>query len=399
MANHGQKKTEAAASEKTPWYGVFQLIQHDGADRFTALHQVETLVDIVELQTMRDQVVNVELAFHIPVDDLRHVRAAARAAKGGTLPYTPRHQLEWTGGNFLARRRHADDDGLAPALVAALERLAHGGGVAYAFKRIIGAAVRQLHDGVDHIIHFVGVDKMRHAELARDGLARRVDVDADNLVRADHLGCLDHVQADAAQAEYDHVGARLHLGREQYGAHARRHAATDVADFVERRVFTDLGQGNFGHDDIVRESGRAHIVEDGLTVDGKARGGVRHQATALGRADRLAQVRFLRQAELALAAFRRVQGNDVVILFQAFHARAHVDDDAGAFMAEDGREDAFRVGARQGVVIGVANARGLDFDQYFALARAGQVDFFDGQRRARLPCNRCFGFHVCPVYG
>ncbi|MNX11790.1 hypothetical protein D3C86_415560 [compost metagenome] len=238
---------------------------------------------------------------------------------------------------------------------------------------------------------------MRHAELARDGLACRVDVHTDYFIGADHLGCLDHIQADAAQAEHDDIRARLDLGRKQHGAHAGGDAAADVANLVERRIFADLRQGDFRHDDVIRERGRAHVVEDRLAVDRKARRRVRHQATTLGRADRLAQIGFLRQAEFALAAFRRVQGNDVVILFQAFHAQAHVDDDAGAFMAEDRWEDTFRIGARQSVVIGMANARGLDLDQYLALARAGQVDFLDGQRRARLPCNRCFGFHVCPV--
>ncbi|MNU90076.1 hypothetical protein D3C71_799310 [compost metagenome] len=234
---------------------------------------------------------------------------------------------------------------------------------------------------------------MRHAELARDGLARRVDVDADDLVGADHFRRLDHVQADAAQAEHGHVGARFHLGREQDGAHARRHAAADVAHLVEWRVGTDLCESNFRHDDVIRERGRAHVVEQRLAIEREAAGGVRHQTAALRGTDGLAQIRLLRQAELALAAFRRVQGNDVIVLFQGRHARAHVDDDAGAFMAEDGRKNAFRIGAGQGVVIGMANARGFQLDQHFAGARAGQVDFFDRQRGARLPGNRGFGFH------
>jgi hypothetical protein len=53
--------------------------------------------------------------------------------KAEPLPFASRHQLE-RPRKFLPGRRHADDDGLAPALVAALERLAHQGGVADAFK-------------------------------------------------------------------------------------------------------------------------------------------------------------------------------------------------------------------------------------------------------------------------
>jgi hypothetical protein len=94
----------------------------------------------------------------------------------------------------------------------------------------------------------------------------------------------------------------------------------------------------------------------------------------------------LRQAEFALAAFRRVQRDHVVVLAHRGHARADVEHHAGAFMAEDGGEDAFRVGAGQRVVIGVADAGGLDLDQHFAGARAFQIDFFDGQ--GRLPARR-----------
>src|SRR5450830_95052 len=163
--------------QKTPWYGVFRLVEHDGAYRFTALHQVKALVDVVQFQAVRDQVVDIEFAFHIPVDDLRHVRAAARAAESGAFPYASRHQLEWAGRDFLAGCRHANDDGLAPTLVAALQRLAHGGGIADALEAVIGAAIGQLNDGVNHVFHFIGVDEMRHAELAGDFLARRIDID------------------------------------------------------------------------------------------------------------------------------------------------------------------------------------------------------------------------------
>ena len=77
---------------------------------------------------------------------------------------------------------------------------------------------------------FLGVDEMRHAELACHFLAFGVDVDADDLVGADHLRALDHVQTNAAQAEHHHVGAGLDLGREQHRAQSRGHAAADVAD-------------------------------------------------------------------------------------------------------------------------------------------------------------------------
>lgn len=49
-------------------------------------------------------------------------------------------------------------------------------------------------------------------------------------------------------------------------------------------------------------------------------------------------------------------------------ARADIDN-AGALVAEDRREEAFRAGARQGEVIGVADAGRLHLDQHLAGAR------------------------------
>jgi hypothetical protein len=248
---------------------------------------------------------------------------------------------------------------------------------------------------IDDVVDFVRIDEVGHAELARHGFAAGVEVDTDDLVGADHLGGLDHVEADAAEPEHHHVGTGFHLGGEQHGAHASGHATADVADLVEGRVIADLGQGDLGHHDVVREGGGAHVVQDGLAIQAEAAGGVGHQAAALGAADLLAQVGLARQAELALAAFRRVERNHVIAGTQGFDVRAHVDNHTGAFMAEDGREEAFRIGAGEGVVIGVANAGSLDFDQHFAGLGAFEVDGFDAQRGAGLPGNGCAGFHCC----
>src|SRR3546814_19388101 len=86
---------------------------------------VEALVDVVERQGVGDEVVDVDLALHVPVDDLGHVGAPARAAEGGALPDPSADELEGTGGNLLASAGPADDDRDTPALLAALPRLAH----------------------------------------------------------------------------------------------------------------------------------------------------------------------------------------------------------------------------------------------------------------------------------
>jgi hypothetical protein len=70
-------------------------------------------------QGVGDHRVDIDLAVHVPVDDLRHVGAAARAAEGRAAPGPAGDQLERAGRDFLPAG-NADDDALAPALVAAL---------------------------------------------------------------------------------------------------------------------------------------------------------------------------------------------------------------------------------------------------------------------------------------
>src|SRR3546814_6082406 len=103
-----------------------------------------------------------------------------------------------------------------------------------------------------------------------------------------------------------------------------------------------------------------------LALVRKAAAAIRHQAFALRGADRRAEIGLVRGAALALAAFRCVQRNHVIAFLQAFHVGTDVDDDAGALVAEDRREDAFRVGAGQRVLVGMADAGRLDLDQHFA---------------------------------
>ncbi len=61
-------------------------------------------------------------------------------------------------------------------------------------------------------------------------------------------------------------------------------------------------------------------------------------------------------------------------------AGADLEHHAGAFMAEDRREQPLGVGARQGEFVGVADAGGLDLDQHLAGLRAGQIDLHHFER-------------------
>src|SRR5690606_29819861 len=112
------------------------------------------LVDVFELQRVRDQVVDVDLAVHVPVDDLRHVGPSACPAERRALPYASGHKLEGTGRDLLPCAGDTDDDADAPTLVAAFEGLAHRLDVADAFEAVIGTALGQ----VDQIGHEIALD-------------------------------------------------------------------------------------------------------------------------------------------------------------------------------------------------------------------------------------------------
>src|SRR5688572_11642053 len=94
---------------------------------------------------MGNEIVDVDLAFHVPVDDARHVASPARAAEGGALPDAAGDELEGPRADLLPGARHADDRRDAPAAVAALQGLAHHVDVADALEAVVRAAAGQFH--------------------------------------------------------------------------------------------------------------------------------------------------------------------------------------------------------------------------------------------------------------
>src|SRR5215469_10469852 len=115
-------------------------IYDDAPDALALVHQLESLVDVGQRHGVRDHRIDLDLALHVPVDDFRHVGAAARAAEGRALPDASGDQLERARCDLRAGRRDTDDDGLAPAAMAGFERLTHDGDVAGAVEGIVGAA-------------------------------------------------------------------------------------------------------------------------------------------------------------------------------------------------------------------------------------------------------------------
>src|SRR5947209_14565501 len=164
------------------------------------MHQIKALVDLVERQLIGDQIVDVDFALHVPVDDFRHVGAAPRAAEGGSFPDAAGYQLEGPRRDFLAGAGDADNDADPPAAVGAFERLAHDIDVADALEAVIGAALRQVHEKGDEVtLNLLRVDEMRHPEFLGHFPSLWIEVDTDDHVGSGHTGTLDDVEADAAE--------------------------------------------------------------------------------------------------------------------------------------------------------------------------------------------------------
>ena len=130
-------------------------------------------------------------------------------------PFQTRPVTSWNGLVAISLPASATPDhhGYAPAAMTGFQRLTHHGGVAGAVERVIRTAFGQRHQmRHDVALDPCGVDEMGHAEATAPLLLAIVHIDADDLVGAYHFRGLDDVQADAAEAEHHHIGARLHLG-------------------------------------------------------------------------------------------------------------------------------------------------------------------------------------------
>ena len=284
--------------------------------------------------------------------------------------------------------------------MAAFERLTHRMDIADAFEGEVGAAAGGVDDGFNDLVatDVIRVDEMGHAEFLRHFDLAGVQVHADDLVRANHAGALNDIEADAAEAEHHDIRARPDFCGIDDRTEASGDAAADVADLVEGRVLAHLGDGDFRQNREVRESRTAHVVPQNVIAAasrgaGEAAAAIWHDALPLCGADRRAEVGALRQAAFALPAFRRVERNDVIADLDRSHARADLADDAGAFMAENGRELALGIKAGECIGVGMANACGHDLDEHFTRLGAFKIDRFDGQGSLSLPGDGSAGFH------
>lgn len=176
-------------------------------------------------------------------------------------------------GDLLASSSHADDDRLAPALVACLEGGPHYTDIAGAVEGVVAAAIGHLDQLVlDSLAlgQFRRIYKISCAELLTPLLLRVVNVDDDDLAGLVLDSALDNRQPYAAGTEHSDIGAFLNAalaGRNSCGTIARSNAAAKQAGAVHRGLLLgDSDDGDVGDDGVLREGRRAHEVQQVLAL-------------------------------------------------------------------------------------------------------------------------------------
>src|SRR5262249_36125966 len=163
-----------------------------------------------------------------------------------------------------------------------------------------------------------------------------------------------------AEPEHHDIGTWRDPRGIDHRADAGCHAAADVAALVEGSVLADLGNCDLGQHGEIRKSRASHVVIDRLAPVAEAGRTVGHNAFALGRTNRSAEIGLLAEAALALPAFRRVERNHVVASLDRCHAGADLAYDSSPLVPEDGGENPLAVEAIKRIGIGMADARCLD---------------------------------------
>lgn len=214
-----------------------------------------------------------------------------------------------SGGNLLASSGDTNDDALAPALVAGLERAAHDVHVASAVESVVETAIGHVHQPrLDRLalLQVLGrVDEVGSTELGRPLLLRLVHVDDDDLASFVLDRTLDDTQANAASAEDSDSGALLNTplaGGDHGGAIAGGDTAAEQTGAIHGSLGGDCDDGDVGDNGVLREGRAAHEVQEILALALETSGAVGHHTLALCGTNGTAKVGLARLAELALLA-------------------------------------------------------------------------------------------------
>src|SRR5262245_15126046 len=367
---------------------IISVEHHHAAGHLAGRERREALVDVLQPVGPADQLVELEPALHVEVDQARKVddgadRAVERALQRFLLQ---RHRVR-RDRRARGRRRHADDHRGAPGTngVDDLQRrrLAADGveGVVHA------AAVRDLAHLLEHLLA-PGVDGVGRAELLRERQLVVQQVGRQDRAGADQPRALDDVEPDTAAAHDQHRGTGLHTRGVSDGADAGGHRAADERGLRPRHVLADRHQHLRGAHDVLGEGPEARHLANVLAVAAQPVRAVEHGPAWRGVA--LAQDRATARAVRAAPALGAEREDHVLAGLDVGDTGRDLLDDAGGFVATYHRKRQRPV-AVDDVPVTVADPRGLDLHPRLAGLWALLLDLHDLHRHVGLVNDG--GFH------
>ena len=260
----------------------------------------------------------------------------------------------------------------------------------------------QLRHGGQRLFH--RRECLRRAELHRLLTLELDRVDSHHTASAGHRGALHGVDTDAADADHDHRVTGSDGGPVRCRAPAGGDAARDERHRFERQVGVDLDHLIRRNTRVLREGTKFREEHRVGTAVGEMvpAGAVGDHALEERATARITQVLTTRRAIATLATRRHERCRHVVTDGDAGDTRAHLDDHTRTFVATDRREHGCRRLPRRHhvagdqVLIAVAQAGGLPFDDHLTDLRSVDLDLLDLPFLMRPVKDCCLALHVDP---
>jgi len=217
----------------------------DAADAVTGLHVLEGGVDLVERLSVGDELIDLELASHVVVNEVGKLGTALDTTEGTSLPDATSDELERSSGNFLSSSGNTNDDTLTPTLVASLESRSHNVDITSAVEGVVTTTISHFDELLLNglVLELHRVDEVCGTELLSPLLLAVVDVDDDNLGRAVLDTTLYDRKTDTASTEDSNVGALLDTtlaGSDDSGTVTGGDTTAEQASAVHRGLVGDL---------------------------------------------------------------------------------------------------------------------------------------------------------------
>ena len=115
---------------------------------------------------MCNQIIDIYFSIHIPVDNSRYLCSTPGTTKSSASPHSASHHLKRPGGYLSTCRCDTNNDTFAPALVAALQRLALYFQIADTLNAVVCTAPRKIDQMRNQVtFYLVRIYKMGYAEL------------------------------------------------------------------------------------------------------------------------------------------------------------------------------------------------------------------------------------------